>query len=123
MHHRAQRIAEQIRQELALILMRGTKDPRIHDVTITAVEVSSDLEHAKVWYTLMQGDAHEVGEALEHAAGYLRSELAQRLRLRIMPRLAFKYDQSIERGARLSRLIDQVVAEDRARHADDETQG
>lgn len=122
MHHRAQRVAEQIRHELALVLMRESKDPRIHDVTLTAVEVSPDLENAKVWFTLLKGDPAEVTHALNHAAGYLRSELAHRLRLRSMPRLIFKFDESVERGARLSRLIDQVIAQDRA-HPHDETKG
>lgn len=105
-----------------MVLMRETKDPRIHDVTLTAVEVTPDLEQARVWFTLLRGDPDEVSRALNHAAGYLRSELAQRLRLRTMPRLAFKFDESVERGARLVRLIDQVVAEDRTRQRD-ETQG
>lgn len=123
MHHRAQRIAEQIRHELAVILMRETKDPRIHGVTFTAVEVSSDLEHAKVWFTLLEGEPAEVGKVLGHAGGYLRTELAHRLRLRTVPRLTFQYDESVERGARLSRLIEEAVAEDRAHHRDDEAQG
>ncbi len=123
MHHRAQRIAEQIRHELALILMREMKDPRIHDVTLTAVEVSPDLEHAKVWYTLLVGEPAEVGKALGHASGFLRTELAHRLRLRTVPRLSFQYDESVERGARLSRLIEEAVEADRAHHRDDEAQG
>ncbi len=123
MPHRAQRIAEQIRHELADILMRELKDPRIHDVTLTAVEVSPDLEHAKVWFTLLRGDAVEVGKALGHASGYLRTELAHRLRMRTVPRLAFQYDESVERASRLSKLIDEAVAADRALHRDDETQG
>jgi len=123
MHHRAQRIAEQIRHELAVILMREMKDPRIHDVTLTAVEVSPDLEHAKVWYTLLMGEPAEVGKALGHASGFLRSELAHRLRMRTVPRLSFQYDVSVARGARLSRLIEEAVEADRAHHRDDEAQG
>lgn len=123
MHHRARRVAEQIRHELAQILMRETKDPRIYGVTFTAVEVSSDLEHAKVWFTLLEGEPAEMGKALRHASGYLRTELARRLRLRTVPRLNFQYDESVERGARLSRLIEETVAKDRAHHRDDEAQG
>lgn len=123
MHHRAQRIAEQIRHELAVILMREMKDPRIHDVTLTAVEVSPDLEHAKVWFTLLVGEPSEVGRALGHASGFLRTELAHRLRMRTVPRLTFQYDESVERGARLSRLIEEAVEADRAHHRDDEAQG
>lgn len=123
MHHRAQRIAEQIRHELADILRRELKDPRIHDVSFTAVELSSDLEHAKVWFTLLTGEPAEVAAALKHASGFLRSELAQRMRLRTVPRLTFQYDQSIERGARLSKLIDEVVAGARPTDHDGETSG
>ncbi|MCU0841662.1 MAG: 30S ribosome-binding factor RbfA [Thiobacillaceae bacterium] len=122
-NQRARRVAEQIRHELATILMREMKDPRIHGVTLTAVEVTSDLEHAKVWFTLLSGDAREVGKALGHAAGFLRTELAHRLRMRTVPRLVFHHDESVERGARLSHLIDQAVEEDRAHHRDDEAQG
>lgn len=123
MQHRAQRIAEQIRHELAVILMREMKDPRIHDVTLTAVEVSPDLEHAKVWFTVLMGEPAEVTKALAHAGGFLRTELAHRLRMRTVPRLTFQHDESVERGARLSRLIEKAVEEDRAHHRDDEAQG
>jgi ribosome-binding factor A len=119
MHHRAQRIAEQIRHELAVILMRELKDPRIHDVSLTAVEVTPDLEHAKVWFTLLRGEPAEVAKALTHASGFLRTALAHRIRLRTVPRLTFLYDESVERGARLSKLIEEAVAEDRAQHRDD----
>ncbi len=121
MHHRALRIAEQIRHELAHILMRETKDPRIHGVTLTAVEVTPDLEHARVWFTLLAGDAEAVAKALDHAGGYLRTELAHRLRLRTVPRLTFQYDASVERGVRLTRLIDEVRAQDQRLHGKDET--
>lgn len=120
---RARRVGEQIRQELAAILMREMKDPRITGVTLTAVEVTSDLEHAKVWFTLLAGEPAQVGKALGHAAGFLRTELAHRLRMRTVPRLSFKYDESVERGARLSHLIELAVEEDRQHHEDDEAQG
>ncbi|HRH80622.1 MAG TPA: 30S ribosome-binding factor RbfA [Thiobacillaceae bacterium] len=120
---RARRIAEQIRAELADILRRELKDPRVHDVTLTSVEVTSDLEHAKVWFTLLTGDRDEVRKALGHAAGFLRTELSHRMRLRSVPKLVFAYDESVERGAYLSELIDRVVAEDKQHPQDDETQG
>lgn len=125
MHNRRRRVAEQIRHELASILMREMKDPRISGVTLTAVEVSSDLEHAKVYFTLLAGETEPVVKALAHAAGFLRSELAQRLRMRTVPRLSFVYDESVERGARLSNLIDQAVEQDRHHHreADNEEEG
>jgi ribosome-binding factor A len=114
------RIAEQIRQELADILRRETKDPRVAGVTFTAVDVTSDLEHAKVWFTRFGADHEAARQGLSRAAGFLRSELAQRMSIRTVPKLTFVYDASVERGAHLSELIDQAVAEDRKHHQDDD---
>lgn len=119
---RALRIAEQIRQELAAIVMREMKDPRVLGVSFTAVEVTTDLEHAKVWFTVFGKDHESTRRALAHAGGFLRSELAQRMRMRTVPKLNFHYDESVERGAHLSQLIDQAVAQDRQHHQDHPTQ-
>jgi ribosome-binding factor A len=119
---RARRIAEQIRQELADILWREMKDPRVSGVTLTAVEVTRDLEHAKVWFTMLSGEQAEVEKALQHAAGFLRTELAHRMRMRLVPKLKFQYDESVSRGAHLSELIDQAVEEDRRHHQDTDGQ-
>lgn len=119
MHNqRNRRVAEQIRQELAAILMREMKDPRVQGVTFTAVEVTTDLEHAKVWFTTYSDDHAAALQGLARAAGFLRSELAHRMQLRTVPRLNFHYDESVERGAKLSRLIDDAVAEDKQHHPD-----
>ncbi|HNQ04462.1 MAG TPA: 30S ribosome-binding factor RbfA [Thiobacillaceae bacterium] len=121
---RARRIAEQIRHELADVLQREMKDPRVQGVSFTAVEVSPDLEHARVWFTTYVEDHTPALEGLRKAAGFLRTELARRMRMRTVPRLDFQHDTSVERGARLSRLIETAVAEDRMRHPcrqDDET--
>ena len=124
---RARRVAEQIRQELAAIVMREMKDPRVAGVSFTAVEVTSDLEHAKVWFTTFGPDHEAARQGLLHAAGFLRTELAHRMRMRTVPKLNFQYDESVERGAHLSHLIDQAVEEDRQHHltgpGDDEAQG
>jgi ribosome-binding factor A len=120
---RARRIAEQIRQELADILWREMKDPRVSGVTLTAVEVTRDLEHAKVWFTMLSGEQAEVEKALQHATGFLRTELAHRMRMRLVPKLRFQYDESVSRGAHLSELIDQAVEEDRRHHQDTDGQG
>lgn len=125
---RALRIAEQIRHELAAIVMREMKDPRVIGVSFTAVEVTSDLEHAKVWFTVFGKDHEATRRALIHAGGFLRTELAQRMRMRTVPKLNFQYDESVERGAHLSQLIDQAVEQDRKHHQDhptrdDEAQG
>jgi len=111
---RPRRIGDQIQRELAELLRLQVKDPRIGMVTITAVDVAPDLSHAKVFVTHLGGSEHGAGvvAALQHTAGYLRSELSHRLRLYSVPELRFVYDDSIESGLRLSRLIDEAVAED-----------
>jgi ribosome-binding factor A len=111
---RPRRIGDQMQRELAELLRLQVKDPRIGMVTITAVDVAPDLSHAKVFVTHLGGSEHAaaVVAALQHTAGYLRSELSHRLRLYSVPELRFVYDDSIESGLRLSRLIDEAVAED-----------
>ncbi len=115
---RSRRVAEQIRQELADILWREVQDPRVKGVTLTSVEVTSDLEHAKIWFTLLTGEAKDVIKGLQSATGFLRRELAHRMRLRLVPSLTFLYDESVARGAHLSSLIDQAVEEDKRHHQD-----
>lgn len=110
---RLRRIEEQLRAELAAILSREVRDPRVTGVSLTAARVARDLEHAQVFFTRLQGPHEPAAKALNHAAGFLRSQLAQRMDLRTVPKLTFVYDASIERGAHLSSLIDQAVAEDR----------
>ena len=114
---RSRRIAEQVQRELSDILRLELKDPRVGMITLTDVEVTPDQAHARVYFTLL-GDTSRIEEAqsgLQHAAGFLRSELARRLKVRVVPQLHFEYDASVERGARVSQLIDAAVAED-ARH-------
>jgi ribosome-binding factor A len=112
---RAQRVGDQIQRELADLLRLHVKDPRIGMVTVTAVEVSPDLSHAKIFFTHLAGkeDAANAVAALQRSAGYLRTELAHRFKLYTVPQLHFVYDDSIESGLRLSKLIDDAVAEDR----------
>jgi ribosome-binding factor A len=114
---RSRRIAEQIQRELADIIRFELKDPRVGMITLTDVEVTEDNAFATVYFTHL-GDAAATEEtlaALEHAAGFLRRQLAGRLKLRTVPQLRFRYDVSIERGARVSRLIEAAVAEDASR--------
>lgn len=118
---RPRRVAEQIQRELAELLRLEVKDPRIGMVTITDVEVTNDYSHAKIYFSLI-GDEGRVKEALkglQSAAGFLRSEISHRMKLRTMPQLHFVHDTSIERGIRLDKLIEAAVAED-ARHPRDE---
>jgi len=116
---RAQRVGDQIQRELGDLLKLHVKDPRIGMVTVTAVEVSPDLSHAKIFFTHLAGkeQAAAAVAALQHSAGYLRTELAHRFTLYSVPQLHFVYDDSIESGLRLSKLIDDAVAEDR-KHPD-----
>jgi ribosome-binding factor A len=113
---RTLRIAEQIQRDLAELLRIEAKDPRIGMVTLTDVEVTADYAHAKVFFTTL-GDADQVAaatEGLNRAAGFLRHELGHRIKLRSIPQLHFIYDESVERGVRLSRLIDEAVSATRA---------
>jgi len=110
---RTERVAEQIQRELAELVRLEIKDPRIRMVTLTGVDVARDYSHAKVFYTTMDGSNKAVQEGMERASGFLRSQLAYRMKLRITPQLHFVYDASVARGAHLSQLIEQAVASDK----------
>ena len=104
---RPQKLADLIQRELSGLLQRELRDPRVGMITITAVDVSPDFSHAKVLYTALDpAHVEEAGKGLKRAAGFLRSQLAKRIKLYITPELRFEYDVSVERGDRLSRLID-----------------
>src|SRR5215813_11642238 len=110
---RADRVAEQIHRDLSELLRRELKDPRVGRVTITAVEVTRDLSQATVYVSSL-ADAASTEQsvlALQHAGGFLRSQLARTLQARSVPYLRFVYDASVERGARLSHLIDEAAAQ------------
>jgi ribosome-binding factor A len=108
---RSARIADQIQRSLAELIRTEVRDPRVGLVTLTGVELSRDQSHAKVFYTVMGTgpDAGAAGEGLARAAGFLRSALAHQLTIRKVPELHFEFDESVERGVRLSRLIDEAV--------------
>ena len=110
---RRRRVEEQIQQELSEILRLELKDPRVGFITISGVKVSPDFALAKVYYTIL-GTAEDCESAdfgLRSASGFLRTALGKRLRIHNIPELRFTYDTSIERGVRLSQLIDQAVAD------------
>ena len=116
-YSRTQRVADQIQRELAALIQREVKDPRVGMATVSAVEVSRDLSHAKVFVTILNGDEdqQEIAEsvkALNNASGFLRSQLGQRMKLRIVPTLRFHFDDSLSRGNYLSNLIDKARASD-----------
>lgn len=118
---RGQRVAEQIRRELAELIRLEVKDPRVGFITLTDVEITPDYAHAKVFFTSMRGEEglDEILVGLRRASGFLRRELGKRVRIHTLPELHFQYDSSVERGSRMSQLIDEVVREDDARHKDD----
>ena len=107
---RAKRLAAQIQRVLTETLRRDVKDARIGNVTITDVEVGGDLRTAKVYYLVFghEGADPRVQQGLESAAGFLRNALSRALEIRQAPVLTFEIDESIERGVRLSRLIDEA---------------
>jgi ribosome-binding factor A len=115
-YSRTQRIGDQMQRELAQLIRREVKDPRVGLVTITAVDVSRDVGHAKVFITVMgQDSAEDIKQSikvLNSAAGFLRMQLGKEMKLRSVPQLHFHYDESVTRGAHLSALIERAVAED-----------
>ncbi|MDM8348221.1 30S ribosome-binding factor RbfA [Pseudomonas sp. sp1636] len=128
-YSRAQRIGDQMQRELAQLIRLEIKDPRLGGlVTITAVEVSRDASHAKVFVTVMgaepvegvDGVAQSV-KVLNDASGFLRMQLGKAMKLRSVPNLRFHYDESVVRGAQLSALIERAVSEDAA-HGDEKTE-
>lgn len=109
---RRDRVAEQIRRELAELIRTELKDPRVGMISITDVEVSADYAHAKVYFSSMAGSEHldAVMTGLQTASGFLRRELGKRITIHTTPQLHFVYDESLERGADLSKLIQEAVA-------------
>lgn len=119
---RTSRVGDFIKQELASLIQRELRDPRVGMVSVTGVEVSRDLAHASVFVTVLGKDsAAEAAEsiaALNHAAGFLRTQIAKISNARTTPKLRFVFDASIGRGARMSKLIDDAVQADRERQPD-----
>lgn len=114
--HRIERVNRAIRQELSELIRKNVKDPRLGElVSITDVETSPDLRSARVYVSAMvEKEQHQQTlNVLKAVSGFLRKELAHNLRLRRIPELTFHWDDSIERGDRLARLIDQVSHEEK----------
>ncbi|GIU12949.1 ribosome-binding factor A [Shewanella morhuae] len=115
---RTRRIAQQLQQELAQVVQRDMKDPRVGFVTVNDVDVSRDLSYAKVFVTFFEEDKDVVQEklnALISAAPYIRTLVAGRMKLRVMPELRFIYDSSLVEGMRMSNLVSQVINQDKAK--------
>ena len=121
MAHHIERVNSLIRQEISELLQRQVKDPRLGNfITVTAVDTSSDMRHAKVFVSRLEGqeEKKETLGVLASATGFFRKELAARLRLRRIPELSFQWDDSLERGDHLLRLIDRFTPDkDRTEHS------
>jgi ribosome-binding factor A len=115
---RTRRVGELLQRELARLIGNELSDPRVRLVTVTAVEVSKDLRHAKVFVTQLGSDEQQTAaiRSLGHAAGYLRRELSHVLDLKVVPQLHFEYDTSVERGVALSRLIEASLSREKDRN-------
>ena len=121
MHHRSQRLAEELKNEISAIIAQEIKDPRVGFATVTEVKVNPDLRHARVAISVFGSpqERQETFEALVHATGYIRRLLGARVRLRHTPELSFAYDDSIERGERIMRLFEEIEVEDRGSKIED----
>jgi ribosome-binding factor A len=107
---RPQRLALQIQQEVSLMISRNMKDRRVGFVTVTGVQLSPDFRHARIFISLMGSDSEkeESLETLNHASGWVRHELGQRIRMKFLPEIVFQLDTSQEYGAHIDRLIDEI---------------
>ncbi len=128
-YSRTSRLGEQIQRDLAHMIQFDMKDPRLGMVTLNHVKVAKDLGYADIYFTVMgaKGESDEVirrqtESILNDAAGYLRTELSHVLSTRITPHLRFHYDETLDRGMKLTSLIRKATDEDKSRHADDEAE-
>ena len=121
-NYRKGRINDEVKKELSFIL-REVKDPRLSDafISITSVEVSGDLKFAKVYYSALMGDKKEIAKGLKSCSGFIRREIARRLNLRMTPEFTFFEDHSIEHGAHISKLLNQIEISPEEEDDDDTT--
>jgi ribosome-binding factor A len=109
-HRRSIRVADQLKKEISDIVLNEMKDPRIGFLTITLVDLSADLRHAKVYFSVLgsKKDQNRCRESLEHAAGFIRSQLGRRIRIRHIPELLFRYDDSYDHAQRIAEVMKQI---------------
>lgn len=120
---RTDRVGQEIQKEVAMIIQREVKDPRLGMVTVNAVEVTRDLAYAKIFVTFFTLEGQNVDKSVEilnEASSYIRTLLAKRIKARIMPELRFVYDSSMVDGVRMTTLVDKAIASDKSHHLDDE---
>ena len=108
--NRSYKVSDQIQRDLAELIARELKDPRVGMVTLQGVEVTPDYAHAKVYFSVLTGDPEQTQEALNHAAGHLRNGLFRRLHIHTVPTLHFIYDRTQERAADMNALIAKAVS-------------
>ena len=113
MQHRSERVAHELKHEIGVIIARELHDPRVGFATVTDARVSPDLRHARIFVSVFgpPDEQRETIAALNHAAGFIRRALGSRLRLRRSPELTFAFDESVEYGDRMERLIAEVTKE------------
>ena len=107
---RKERLNQQLQREIAVILQRELKDPEVGFVTITRVELSNDLAHAKVGYSCLGGpdERDRAQQALDRSSGYVRNLVSKRLHLKMIPQLIFRFDESIEGSIDMAKTLDQL---------------
>lgn len=113
--HRSERVAELLQRELAIVLQTEIEDPRVKKATLTNVDLSPDLRHAKIYFTTLDDDDKEiqtVAHALNHAVSYLRRRIAKIIKLRLVPELYFVHDESLRKAQYLTTLINNIVPRD-----------
>lgn len=121
MSQRTAKLESEIQRVLSALIAREVRDPRVGNVTLTGVSLSADMSLARIYFTPFAGrnPAQEVQVGLTRAGGFLRGELGRALRLRHAPRLEFVLDETAEKAAHLTSLIDMAVAADRAAHGEE----
>ena len=125
MSHRSHRLAEELKNEISAIIAQEVKDPRVGFATVTEVKVSPDMRHARVAVSVLGSseEKQETLEALVRATGYIRRLVGARVRMRHTPELSFVYDDSIERGDQMMRLLDEIKSESTEERSRVEDQG
>jgi ribosome-binding factor A len=120
--NRPERVAQLIHEQVAALLVRGLKDPRVQNVTITGAKISPDLRQARVYWTIRGDELQKelAAKGLGTARGWLRREVAQTLGLRVAPDLHFTYDESIDRGMRIEGILQKLKREDARRKSEGE---
>ncbi len=110
-YKRSERVSDMMRHEIADILMRKIKDPRIGFVTVTDVEVADDLKNANVFVSIFGGDKTSTLKGLKSACPFIRSELGRRMKMKFAPEILFKIDESLERGAHIMEILNTIKKE------------